>query len=762
MPAHFSRLRRWLAACAIALVVVVAAAYFYARHRVQNVLRQAPEKIGLNIQQSATGFTISKSEQGRTLFKVQASKAVQFKLGGRTELHDVEITLYGRDSSRFDRIYGKDFIYDQPSGNISAQGDVQIDLEANPAGTFNPDQAIPSNLKNPIHLKTSGLVFNHKTGDAFTKERIEFSVDEAEGSAVGVNYTAKRSVLTLQSQVSVTFHGITPASINASRGTIEKDPQMLSFDHPLLRFGAQSASANEARLFLRPNNKIDRVLASGNVDVRSVGSQVMHARADKMGMLMAENEDELRAAVFSGAVHFEASGDGAMQLDAGRVDCDFAKGNQVKKVRASETVRINQFQNPKSSRTSGNAQEFEVNASSVDFFFASGKRLERAETMGPAQLALNQVGGNKLITTFNVGGPQTFVTAGRFEAKFDRTGQIESLHGAPEARITTKSGEGKPDRTSTSDVLDVSFQEGRGVASIIQTGHFSYVDSELKATAERANYNPANQQLQLVGAPRISDRSMTITARSMRLNRATGDASADGEVKSTYTDLKPMADGALLASSGPIHITADAMTAHRSPAVAVYTGGARLWPGANVIEATTIEFDRDRRSVVAHASPPRKVSTLLLQSSKSDKVEPVTITSQSLSYADSERKAHLEGQVVVSGSGLTVTADKMDIFLQEAGKASADGSQFSTGKVDRIVASGDVLITQPGRRASGNQLVYTASDGKFVLTGGPPSIFDATHGKITGVSLTLFSRDGRVLVEGSEKSPAFTQTQVAR
>ena len=46
-------------------------------------------------------------------------------------------------------------------------------------------------------------------------------------------------------------------------------------------------------------------------------------------------------------------------------------------------------------------------------------------------------------------------------------------------------------------------------------------------------------------------------------------------------------------------------------------------------------------------------------------------------------------------------------------------------------------------------MVYTASDDKFVLTGGPPSIFDAERGKITGVSLTLFRHDDRVFVEGN-------------
>ena len=86
----------------------------------------------------------------------------------------------------------------------------------------------------------------------------------------------------------------------------------------------------------------------------------------------------------------------------------------------------------------------------------------------------------------------------------------------------------------------------------------------------------------------------------------------------------------------------------------------------------------------------------------------------------------------------------------------------AAAKLEKIVASGSILITEPNRRATGDQLTYTVSDDKFVLTGGPPSIFDAEHGKITGVSLTLFRRDDRVVVEGDSRSPAVTQTRVVR
>src|SRR5579863_9393457 len=250
MSSTLSRLRHWFAGATVAAILLVAGAYFYARHRIQNALQQVPAKIGLEIKQSATGFTVSKSEQGRTLFTIQASKAVQFKQGGHAELHDVQITLYGSDSTRFDQIRGADFEYDQQSGNVIAKGEVQIDLQSNPQGLLSPDQAPPQDLKNPIHLKTSGLIFNQKTGDAHTKERVDFGLPQGNGSAVGVNYTAKTNVLTLQSQVNLVFSGAADATIAAAQATITKDPHQVVLAHPRLQNEERQCDADEATLFL--------------------------------------------------------------------------------------------------------------------------------------------------------------------------------------------------------------------------------------------------------------------------------------------------------------------------------------------------------------------------------------------------------------------------------------------------------------------------------------------------------------------------------
>ena len=750
MSVQISHLRRWFAAGAIGLLLVVAAVYFYARNKVQNALKEVPARIGIEIQQSAQGFTVSRSEQGHTIFKIQASKAVQYKSGGHAELHDVTITLYGRDSSRFDQIYGADFEYDPQSGDVIAKGQVQMDLEANPEGIIHPDQATPKELKNPVHLTTTNLLFNQKTGNALTQEKVVFSLPQANGSALGLSYVANTTVLTLQSQVDVVFHGATPARLTAIHGTITKNPRVVDLDLPRLQNGARHASADKGTLFLRPDNTVDRILATGNVRVESEDSKSGKVQSSQLELLMAEKQDTVRSATFSGDVRVEDSGPQPLQGNAGRVVLNFTGNNVLSQVHSQDSVRLVQHQKPAS--PSASTQDVEVTASVIDFLVADGRRLQRADTSGAAQIALRPTPGT---------GQQTLVTAGKFQARFDDLGQLASVHGAPSARIVSLTP-GQPDRVSTSDTLDASFRPGSGIDSMVQQGHMAYVDGERKAWGDRATYTPADQMLVLNGSPRVVDGGMTTTSRSMRLNRATGDAFADGDVKSTYSDLKAQPSGALLAASDPIHVTARTMTAHSGPAVALYTGDARLWQNANVIQAPSIEFDRGHRSVVARGTPAQPVSTVLVQTEKSGKVTPVKITSARLSYTDSERKAHFEDAVQAKGADVTITANVMDVFLQARDQALPNQPLTGTGKIDHIIAREQVVVTQPGRRAIGDQLVYTTSDDKFVLSGGSPSIFDAEHGKITGVSLTLFRHDGRVLVEGNNTSPTVTQTRVAR
>ena len=112
-----------------------------------------------------------------------------------------------------------------------------------------------------------------------------------------------------------------------------------------------------------------------------------------------------------------------------------------------------------------------------------------------------------------------------------------------------------------------------------------------------------------------------------------------------------------------------------------------------------------------------------------------------------------------------ITSQALDVYLAQSKQTVSNQGltqpSATPSRLERAVAKGNVVIAQSARRATGETLTYFASEDKFVLAGGPPSIFDAERGQITGDSLTFFRHDDRVLVEGGANSPVITKTRVA-
>jgi lipopolysaccharide export system protein LptA len=292
--------------------------------------------------------------------------------------------------------------------------------------------------------------------------------------------------------------------------------------------------------------------------------------------------------------------------------------------------------------------------------------------------------------------------------------------------------------------------------------------------ADKATYTPADQILVLNGSPRVIDNGTTTTADVVRLNRQTGEAFADGNVKTTYSDLKPQPNGALLASSDPVHVTALHMTSKQQSGVAHYTGNVRLWQTNNVVRAPLIDFDQQNRTIVAHADTAQSVSSLFVEQGQDGKLTPVDVTADKLTYVDTDRRARYTGNVLAKSPDGTISAEQVDVYLKPADSANgapdspAKTSQPSLpgsegpSKIDHMVAIGKVIVTEPNRRAVGDRLVYTADDGKYYLTGKTASIFDAEHGTAWGDSLTFYSHDDRVLVESQHSPPTVTRARITK
>ena len=724
-------LRRLFATGAVLAALV--AAGFYLRGILKSWRQPGllPNNIPEVAKQVATGFKYSKSDGSRTLFTVQAASFQQFKEGQRYELHDASIVLYGREGDRSDQISGSDFEYDKATGEITAKGDVHIDLETNSPVPGMPDAAVPE--KSTVHLKTSGLTFNEKSGLAQTKELIEFRIPEAGGSAIGATYDSRANVLTLNSAVRLVTTGRQKATVTAKTATVLRTPQRIIMQGANIEQPPRSLSTDQLTIMLRADNTVERIEGAGKVHALREGPKGFDVHAGA-GELVLDSSSQLRSGDLSGGITLVSrSQDQPAEGKAGRLLMSFGSKGRLEKARAEDAVEVKQGDAAKSQ---------EIHAAAVDLYLRDGRFVEKATTSaGPAQIVLNEK------------ETKSTISAAQFEAKFGEQNRVRSVFGTGNASVVS-STPAHLDRRTTSRDVSATFNDKGEISSAEQTGDFRYQEGERKGWADRARYNPADETYTLTGSPRFADSNRSLTADNIQISRKDSTAVAQGHVKSTYNQIA-QPNGARLGSADPVHVTGNTMTINRNSGMARYTA-ARLWRGQQTVEAPVISFDSANRSLKAESDASGRVASVFVQPAKNGKQTPVNVTSDKLSYVDADRKAVFTGHVLVGIEGGTISADTVQVLLRTRGSQT-------TNELDRIVAQGDIHIKQPNREATGSQLVYTAAEEKFVLTGPAahrPSIFDAERGQISGDSLTFFTHDGRVLVGSGEASQIQTQTKV--
>jgi lipopolysaccharide export system protein LptA len=110
-------------------------------------------------------------------------------------------------------------------------------------------------------------------------------------------------------------------------------------------------------------------------------------------------------------------------------------------------------------------------------------------------------------------------------------------------------------------------------------------------------------------------------------------------------------------------------------------------------------------------------------------------------------------------------AAKMGHPSSSAGAARGQADPMGAS-LERIVMSGAVKVEQPGRTATGEQLLYTAATGEYVLTGTPghpPHVVDDKQGNMTGATLVFHAADSTIVVAGEPASRrVHTETTIKR
>jgi LPS export ABC transporter protein LptC len=771
-----ARYARW--AVIAAGLVALAAAGVYVERAVQRARarRAAPVPVPASVERRSAEFSFSKVEQDRTVFTIRASHATQFRAEDRALLEDVWITIYGRDGSRNDNIHTRECSYEPLSGVARCKGEVQIDVESAKAAPGEP-------AAKALELKTSDLSFNRDTGEASTPAPVEFHFPAGQGRGVGVSYSTRDSIVRVEHAVefdlaaSERTGGLPVTATGSSIEVRTKDRTAVLEGPAIVRQGSRELSANKISVELDENNRARRAVAEGHPQVRAtdVGGRIEVSAARFEAWLNPAGWVE-RVIGDDGFTGMRQTAAGSDRFSAARVEfAMLPQSNLLKDMTASGGVTAEL-------QRAGASQRLKTEALRVTFS-TSGRRGQSTDRKaGPttAQTAdRQQVESIETLAAAMIesksGDDTTTLKATKFVAQLGPGGRLDKLFGHSDVEIRRQIGTAAPQILSAEE-LAATFGANGEWDTVDESGNVHFEQADRRASAARARIVRATDTITLDGAPVISDSIGRTTAGSVAINQKSGDVRATGGVVSTYL---PAARGdAVSLGSGPAHISAETLSGSVKAGHVVYAGHARLWQGEAVLDAEKIELWREEKKLQAAghvvAVFPQSTGPLAVTfgrtpgPSEGKPTGPTLwkVRAPLLTYWGDQARAHLQGGVVASSLQGSLESRTLDVFL---GAAPAQGrhlprTQGAIGgrQLSRVLARGNVVVEQGGRRGVAQQAEYTAADGKFVLSGGQPTVTDNSSNTATGHSLTFFVANDTILIDSQEGSRTLTKHRIEK
>jgi lipopolysaccharide transport protein LptA len=332
-------------------------------------------------------------------------------------------------------------------------------------------------------------------------------------------------------------------------------------------------------------------------------------------------------------------------------------------------------------------------------------------------------------------------------------------------------------RVGTASVLTLAVKPGFGaVDSARFSGATRFEDGDLTATARDALYLVNADELVLSGSdegsarrPQVADPKVTITGARIDVSLESRRIVAQGSVDSVLQPTAAPSDGTraaggklnapapvagehrpgMLSDDQPVYVTSDRLVYDGAAGLAVYTGQGHLWQGETSVAADRLTLDDSKGDLTATGSV--RSSLVWYQANEQTKAREKVLsrgTAASMVYTDDTRRLAFQRSparpATLSGAEGDLTGDHIDVFLTEAGD-----------EVERLEADGNVIVKLSAQRAgSGERLVYTAAEGRYIMRGAPVQVLEQLQEGCritTGTTLTFFKSTDRIVADGNQE-----------
>ncbi len=788
-----ARYARWAAWAAALIALIVAGVYGGRVIREARARRHGPAPVPASVQQQSAQISFSKVEQNRTVFTIRASHATQYKDRNRSQLEDVWITIYGREGERDDNIHTRECSYEPETGDVHCEGEVQIDIGSTKSASGN---TVAPNAS--LEVTTSNLLFNRNTGEASTQAPVQFRFAGGSGRGVGVSYSTSESTVRVEHSVEFDMAPSAatdnlPISATGTSLEVRRNQRTVVLNGPaLVRQGNRELSAGTISVELDAEYRAQRATAQGNPRIRAMEGGANEAVSAGRFEASLSATGRVERIVADGQVSASRqAAAGSDRFSAGHVEFEMLPaGNLIKQMIASGGVEAE-------SRKGGDSQDLKTATLRVAFSAARGhgsgrsdakgagpvssQKIERAETLAPATIESR------------TGADVTTLHAKQFVAEAGPDGRLSKLFGHSGVDIRRQANHGNEDVISARE-LAATFGAHGEWDTLDEMGDVHFSQAGREGTAARANVVRATDTITLEGSPVISDSMSRSTASRVVFNQKTGEVNASGGVVSTY--IPSAAGDPVDLGSGAAHISSDTLSGSASSGHVVYAGHARLWQGAAVLDSDRIELWRDAKKMqaIGHVvavfpqvgGPLAALRGTRPASRQASSAQAVLwkVRAPMLTYSADEGNARLQGGVQADSSEGSLESRTLEVFLGPA-TATSSGSKGTmplTGalpttslengtktqlssdgrQLNRVVAEGNVVVRQGDRRGMAERAEYTAADGKFVLSGGQPTLANALSDTTTGHSLTFFVASDTILIDSQEGSRTLTKHRIEK
>jgi len=757
---------------------------------------RAPAAAPRDVTKLTNGITFSKADGKQKIFTVEAAKATDFKDRDSSLLEDVKITIFGKTGLRHDVIHTQSCQYEKGTGGIVCSGPVQFELQSALETERVVNAAEPTEART-VQVETHGVTFNRASGTATTDQHVEFKFPGGSGEAFGVEYLSeagkiklKRNVkLLLDSPSAKTNKGMDGRSrsgepIRVTGASLEfgRDTRVLHLSGPVkVESNLSELDAGELNLTLNETFRAEKLVFTGTREgqdkpelrIRSVDGD-SNLKAESMtGQFAREGWlTRLEATGNLKGIRRTKSETQEISSDKGALEL-FPKDSQPKELSLNGNAflksHMNQGQEEKVLQSNSLRMEFEKGTKQA------GSKPKHAETLAPGSMEWTEESSATKADSLGAGPgfARTKLLADKLVLDFSAAGK---------PGILSASGNVSIEKSLPGAVMQTAKAQN-GTGQLLASGGWSQMDLDGAVTlnegdragqADHVVFVRDKQTAILTGKARVRDATTETEAPRIIFVQSSGQVRAEGGVRSTEFESR---GGAAQLAPVPANISAEKMEANSKTGRALYTGHARLWQGDSVMEADSIELQKHSKRLIATGNvrgvfpqanqKPQSTGNLAKSEAKNILWH---VSAAKLTYLDQENRAHLEKNVLVKSAEQSMRGAELDLYFSGSGSSAANTSDASGSRsglggarqIVRSVGTGGVTVEQGSRRATAERGEYLAAEGKFVMSGGNPTIFDASEGTTTGRQLTFFLADDTIIVDSENGTRTLTKHRVEK